>query len=1010
MMVAAPLKKEPQFSFAGLERRIPASTYRLQLHKGFRFIDAQRATDYLNRLGLTACYASPILKAKPGSMHGYDICDHSVLNPELGSNADFAAWSRELHRRNMGLVLDVVPNHMSVDPDQNPWWRDVLENGSVSLYADYFDIDWEPLKSELHNKILLPMLTDQYGRVLERGELRLSFDHGALSLHVGGQTLPISPDQSARVYRRHLDQLSGELKEDNPDLREFLSILSSLDHLPPITETDPVRREERHRENLVARDRLARLTDASPKIRQHIEAAVRDFNGKPGDAKSFDALHELLEAQAYRLSYWKTASHEINYRRFFDVDQLAGVRMENPEVFQATHRLVLKLLVSGMASGLRIDHPDGLFDPAGYFEAVQEAYLLEWLRAHQSNGADLSEEVVNAVRAWRVNERKRDPQGLAAKPLYLLAEKILSADEALLPHWALHGTSGYDFLNDVNGLFIDNTHEDAFKKLYAAFTGQPVVFNEIEYTCKKLIMSTSMSSELNVLAHALNRISEGDRRSRDFTLDSLLDALKEVIACFPVYRTYINPYRAGASDRALIHEAVEEAKRRNPATESSIFDFIREVLLPENNEKVPPEEFQRQVAFTMKFQQYTGPVQAKAVEDTAFYRYNVLCSLNEVGGDPDRFGLSPADFHALNVKRRQNWPYSMLTSSTHDTKRGEDARARLNVLSEIPDEWERALHVWSAKANAFRSPVGRACLPAGRAQAPDRLDEYFIYQTLIAVWPTQESAEEWKSVSDRLSAYLLKAIKEAKRHTSWIRPNEAYENAVEHFIRSLMGSEAADLLSLMRPFARKVARAGMLNSLSQLTVKLASPGVPDFYQGTELWDLSLVDPDNRRPVDYAKRADYLTEMEPWLARGDRSRYVQDLLQHWEDGRIKMFLTLCGLRLRRAQPDLFLDGAYVPLAIEGEKAAHVVAWMRTYGPQAVIAIAPRLMTGLNRDNGLPVGEAAWGDTTLELPTEWVEVSWVNAVTNETLEPSTNRRIRLADLLRVCPTGLWTAAKR
>jgi len=629
---------------------------------------------------------------------------------------------------------------------------------------------------------------------------------------------------------------------------------------------------------------------------------------------------------------------------------------------------------------------------------LQEAYLMEWVRQRETPEHDeLPVELREAVREWRTSERKKDPQGIAAKPLYLLAEKILSADEALLPHWALSGTSGYDFLNDANGLYVEPKNEDVLKRVYAAFTDQPVAFKEMQYTCKKLIMSTSMASELNVLAHALNRISEGDRCSRDFTLDSLQDALKEVIACFPVYRTYINPYRAGASDRALIHEAVDEAKRRNPAVEASIFDFIQVVLLPENTAKVPPEEFQKQVAFTMKFQQYTGPVQAKSVEDTAFYRYDVLLSINEVGGDPDRFGITVTDFHALNTTRRKTWPYSMLTSSTHDTKRGEDARARLNVLSEIPQDWEKVITQWSQKNSRFRTI-------AGRLQAPDRLDEYFFYQTLLAVWPTEETPENLTDVCERICAYMTKAMKEAKRHTSWIRPNEAYESAVEQFIRSrITGPDAAEFLAGFRPFAQRLLQWGMINSLSQLVVKLGSPGVPDFYQGTELWDLTLVDPDNRRPVDYRRRESYLKEMEPHLA-GNSAAYVKDLLRSWADGRIKMFITLCGLRLRRQYPSLFLDGDYVPLETKGKKAKHAVAWLRRFDGNTLLVVAPRIVTGLPTEN-------TWEDTSLILPEELSGQSFRNAITGDlfTVRKSGGASCLLSELLVTCPVGLWIAAK-
>ncbi len=555
-------------------RSTPVSTYRLQLHHGFGFRDAQALVAYLSELGVTDCYTSPILKARPGSMHGYDICDHNALNPELGTEEDYERFVQELKDYRMGHILDFVPNHMGIDPETNPWWHDVLENGPSSPYARFFDILWNPIKPELKGKVLLPILGGPYGVVLERGEIRLDLEDGVFSIRYYEHHLPIDPKQYARILRHNLDTLEAELK-DEPTLREYLSIMTEFDNLPANTETAPERMVERQREKAVAQDRLTRLVRSSPEIREHLRRTVDAFNGQPGQPDSFNALHALLEAQAYRLAYWKTAFHEINYRRFFDINALAGLRVENADVFPATHHLMMRYIAENKITGLRIDHPDGLYDPAVYFEKLQDMFLQEWVKhalqqVHPDDfpNGEWPAEYQEAIRTWRVAERKRDPKGLAARPLYVVAEKILSPGETLDAHWAIDGTSGYDFLNDVNGLFIDPRHAARMQDIYIRFSGKRIPFDLVTYVCKKLIMSTSLASELNVLAYSLHEIAERDRRSRDFTLDSLRDALKEVIACFPVYRTYMNASRAGATDRQIVEQAIAKAIGRNRATAS----------------------------------------------------------------------------------------------------------------------------------------------------------------------------------------------------------------------------------------------------------------------------------------------------------------------------------------------------------------------------------------------------------------------------------------------------------
>lgn len=944
-------------------RRIPVSTYRFQLHPGFTFRDAAALAPYLHQLGITDCYLSPILQATPGSTHGYDITDHGRLNAELGNDADFNLLSESLAARGMGLILDFVPNHMGIDPRHNRWWRDVLENGPASPFAHFFDIDWAPVKPELHGKVLLPVLGDSYGAVLERGELQLAFVDGACIVRYFDQDLPIDPNQLPQLLRHNLSALQADLKSEDSSLQEFLSVITQLEHLPKTTETAPERVAERQREKEVARERLVRLLSLVPRIRQHVDAAVEAFNGRAGDPASFDQLHALLDTLPYRLAYWRTALHEINYRRFFDINGLAGLRMEDPEVFTAAHALVLALIRKGQITGVRLDHVDGLYDPAAYLQRLQDAVLAEWAQ-DLAPGASV-ESVRQAACSWRRSEQDAEP--LADRPFYIVVEKILAGHEPLPVSWPLSGTSGYEFLNDVNRLFVDSQQMKRMKQIYTRFTGLKTPFAEIVFDCKKLITRTAMASELNVLAHALNRISEEDRRLRDFTLISLRQALREVVAGLPIYRTFVSEAGASEGNRQMIEVALARARQRNPALESSVFSFVRDALLPQKTPGLAPEHYRGRLDFAMKFQQYTGPVQAKGVEDTAFYRYNLLVSLNEVGGDPQRFGAPPAQFHEANRRRREHWPHGMAATSTHDTKRGEDVRARINVLSEIPDEWGRHLSLW-ARINA------RCRTEVDGTPAPDRNDEYLFYQTILGAWPTtpvngvgvRPSAE----FVTRLSATMRKAIKEAKVHTSWINPNEAYDAAVQKFVEQVLtGPHAGRFLATFVPFQRRVAQLGALNSLAQVALKCVAPGVPDFYQGTELWDLNLVDPDNRRPVDFAQRSAYLEELEPLLggAAPDHLERLQSLLASWHDGRVKLFLTACALRLRRQFPNLFLHGHYAALEAAGSAADRVVALARLHGDECLIAVAPRLTARLlNSSRSWPLGRDVWQDTQIALP--------------------------------------------
>ena len=950
---------------------------------------------YLARLGVAACYTSPYFTASPGSTHGYDVCNHNEINPEVGGPDAHAAFTGALTEHGMGHVVDFVPNHMGIGTGTNAWWNDVLENGPSAAAANFFDIDWRPVKEELHAKLLLPILGDQYGQILERGELRLSFNGSTLSLRYFDQELPINPRQAARVYNAAAEPLRAALGDGEPHLNEFLSIVTSLENLPPYTETDPDRKSERQREKEVARARLERLVAEEPRVQEAIEEAVTTFNGTPGDKASFDALHELLEAQPYRLSYWRTASHEINYRRFFDINTLAGIRVEHQEVFDATHRLLGELIRERKVNAVRIDHPDGLFDPARYFLMLQDL----------------------AARSLGVDAEPRE------RPLYVVAEKILSAGERLPRGWAVHGTTGYNFLNDLNGIFIDGTQARRTRRVYAKLTGRSEAFEDVLYASKRLIITTGMASELNVLAHMLDRIGESNRKSRDFTLESLRDVITEVVACFPVYRTYVDDRGWTAEDRAVVARAIARARRRNPAMESTLFDFFREVVLPrdvEDKEHIPPGEERRvgyppadereayaRRRFAMKLQQYTGPVQAKGLEDTAFYRYNVLLSINEVGGDPSRFGRSVEEFHEANAARAADWPFEMLATATHDTKLGEDVRARINVLSEIPDEWGREVSKWMRINKPHRTLVDGE-------PAPDRVDEYRFYQALVGVWPADlppDVAEAPTALVERLTEYMTKAVKEAKVHTSWLTPNEPYEAALRKFVqRTLSGPSGARLLGAFVPFQRRIAALGMVNSLAQTALKIGAPGVPDFYQGTDLWDLSLVDPDNRRPVDFRLRERVLDEVDALLAQNASERRVgvAEWLRNWRDGRVKMLVTAAGLRLRREKPQLFLGGAYLPVPAEVSVPAGAIAFARTAGAAAALFVAPRLCARIfNEERGAPLGGDPWKTSRLLLPAELRDRVFQDVITGAEVRPTRagdNAFIFIGEVFEALPVAI------
>jgi (1->4)-alpha-D-glucan 1-alpha-D-glucosylmutase len=900
----------------------PAATYRLQFHAGFTFEHARRLVSYLSDLGVSHVYASPYLRARSGSMHGYDVADPSSLNPELGSQEDYDRMVAELQRHGMGQLVDVVPNHMGIGDPGNYRWLDVLENGPASSYSRFFDINWRPSGSQVQDlmKLVVPTLGDQYGKVLENGELKVEYANGAFDIAYYDKRFPVAPDTYPMLLEAALERFEEELGRRHEFVQELASILTAIRHLPPRRMLDASALEERNREKEIVKRRISALHAASAQFRAALETVTREVNGEPGNPSSFDRLDALLDAQSYRLAFWRVAAEEINYRRFFDINELAAVRMEDPEVFKDTHRLLMRFVGEGKLQGLRIDHPDGLRDPAAYFRRLQAS-------CRAALGSDGDEH------------------------FYVVVEKILEANERLRSDWSVHGTTGYDYLNDLNGLFVARQNEQFFSTIYFRFLRVGAQrFKDLANSTKKMVMLISLASEVNELGYLLRDIASSDRRHRDFTLNSLTFAIREVIAALGIYRTYIDPEtgRASDEDRIAIDAAVAEAKRRNPRTDPSIFDFIGDTLLLRDEQ----HQDNRRLSFIARFQQTTGPVMAKGTEDTAFYQFNRLISLNEVGGDPDQFGRSMTAFHRRNTERARDWPAGLLATSTHDTKRSEDVRARINVLSELPREWRAALTRWTRLNGRKRISV------QGRV-APDRNEEYLLYQTMLGAWPLGGLDDEFVR---RMCEFMLKALKEAKVHTSWITPNTEYEEAVLQFTRTVLDRrESSAFLEDLEQLQKKVATFGIFNSLSQTVLKLGSPGVVDIYQGNELWDLSLVDPDNRRPVDFDARRRELD----WLVAhaGDRAKLAKSLLKSPQDGRIKLYVTQRLLCLRRERLRLFVGASYTPL--RGNR--HVAAFARAADGQVLVIAAPVLIATLMRGApAAPIGPEVWRDEVLVVP--------------------------------------------
>jgi (1->4)-alpha-D-glucan 1-alpha-D-glucosylmutase len=894
----------------------PRATYRLQLHHQFTLRDAAGLTSYLAELGVSHLYAAPIFLARPRSLHGYDICDYNRVNPELGGLAAFRQLTRARQRHQLGLILDFVPNHMGVGDRRNAWWTDLLRHGQRSRHARCFDVDWNSPCPGLHRKLLLPVLGDHYGRVLERGELRLVHERGQFWIAYFDQRFPVGPE--------------------------------SLAPLAPAKQATP-----------------------PPSICQQL-------NGQPGAANSFAALDDLLDEQHYRLAFWRTGLRHLNYRRFFDITHLAGIRMEDPKVFQDAHRLIARWIARGQVDGLRIDHPDGLRDPGAYFTRLQTLF------PRPSPGPS-----------------RRSPHG------YLLVEKILSPGEELPDDWPVAGTTGYEFLNLLNGLFIDTRNETAFDQLHRSFTGDHSRFDAEVFHNKLRVLQTTLAPELDALTRQLHALAARHLHGRDYTADQLQLALSRVLAGLPVYRAYLSesrPWLSMAEQRYLV-VALETARLASPDLPEGLLDFLGGLLT--FLDPIASKEPLRQLTldWIARFQQLSGPAMAKGLEDTTFYSWTRFISLNEVGGHPDHFGTHLDEFHHANQRRLERWPDSLLATATHDTKRGEDTRARLNVLSEIPGHWSKTVqrwHRWNRHAHAS----------VRRHLAPDPSLEFLLYQTIAGSWPFRPPARPRPEDVARLQACALKSAREAKTHTSWIDPDPEFEKGIHAFIQTILNPRlSARFLADLRELIRLIAIPGACNSLSQTLLKLTVPGVPDLYQGTELWDFALVDPDNRRPVDFQARQAILHSLrKQWRASSpNQLPLCRALLRSIHDGRVKLYIIWRTLQLRRHFPALFAHGAYQPLTATGRHARHVCAFRRLLGETELIVVVPRFTLRLTQTGTLPLGPRVWDDTALLLPFAGQDTHYDNRFTGERLEPKPTRpgqppQLPLARILSGFPVAL------
>lgn len=936
--------------------RIPAATYRLQLNNTFRFNDVLKLVPYLKSLGISDLYLSPVLKARAGSLHGYDVVDPCRLNPELGTAKDFENLVRHLRRQGMGLLLDIVPNHMAASAE-NPWWMDFLENGAISPYADFFD-------TAPGGKVVLPILGSPYPQAVRDGSIALSLDDYGLGIRVYDTRLPLEIKSCRLVLSHALELLDQKLGDDSPEVKALGKIIQSLQSLPSLAEWHAGKTRAQYQKRQALNREILRLIGESPTLKAIANESVAFFNSAEGKPR----LEELLGEQVYRLAFWRTGLKEINYRRFFDVSDLVGMKVENPAVFRETHALVMELVGAGSVTGLRVDHIDGLAHPAQYLARLQR---------------------------WATSEAATPSK---SPSLYVVAEKILSAGEELPENWPVFGTTGYDFLNQVNALFIDPDGVNHLNEIYRRFTGIKQDFGHTVYEKKRQVIEDLFSAEVKELGGVLSRLAERDEPEAQLSTTELTEALAIVTACLPVYRTYIRASAVTPNDRRYLEDAFKKAQQYQPSLSRRALSFLEKRLFLQFPHNFAREQKNAWLEFIKRWQQLTGAIMAKGFEDTSLYCFNRLLSLNEVGGNPASPGLSAEELHHWNQRRQQSWPHTMNATATHDTKRGEDARARINVLSEIPQEWETHLTVWQEQNRDKKKMV------AG-IHVPEPNMEIFLYQTLLGAWPF--SQEELPAFKERLRAYLIKAAREAKAFTSWLEPDQSYEEALLQFAHEILANaERIAFLDFLN-FQKKIAFFGALNSLGQLLVKITAPGIPDFYQGTELWDLSLVDPDNRRPVDFQKREMYLNELMQWETL-HKPHTLAELLRSWQDGRLKFYITQRAARFRGENTAIFQNGEYVPVQTSQDMREHIYAFCRREGKEWTLTVVPRLTTRLVPADKFPLGPV-WGQSQLLLPQN-APGHWHNVLTEEELEVPEGKGLALSEVLRTCPVALLTSVCR
>ncbi|MFW6185810.1 MAG: malto-oligosyltrehalose synthase [Halobacteriota archaeon] len=916
----------------------PISTYRIQFNPSFGFEHVREVISYLSDMNISSIYASPIFKPREGSTHGYDIVDPNQLNPELGTQEEFEILCDELNEFHMGWLQDIVPNHMAYDR-QNELLMDIMESGEDSKYYSFFDIQWDHPYESIKGKILAPFMGDFFGESLERGEIRLDYGQNGFFINYFDLSFPLKIDSYATILSHGLRNLKRKIGE-HPDYTKFLGILYVL-------RTHPDGEEEYDKPGFVKR-MLWELYTKNEDIKDFIDHNVLLFNGTVGESQSFELLETLLREQLFRLSFWKVASEEINYRRFFSINELICLRVEDEEVFNYTHSLVLDMLKKGKFSGIRVDHIDGLYDPTDYLRRLRE------------------------------------------KADYVIVEKILEPEEELPSFWPVEGTTGYEFIYYVNNLFCRRENEREFDRIYSSFTGMNKSYSELLLEKKRLIIGKHMAGDVENLALLLKNISSKYRHGSDKTLYGIKRALVEIMAQFPIYRTYTSSTASREKDREFIKEAIRKARRKIPDLQHEL-NYIQDFLLLELWTSLSEEEKEQFIHFVMRFQQFTGPLMAKGFEDTFLYVYNRFISLNEVGGEPIKFGISIESFHEFNKKRTKN-PHTLNATSTHDTKRGEDVRARLNVLSEMPQEWEESMKEW-AEINRSKKKVVEG------EEVPDKNDEYFLYQTLVGAYPFDNELSEF---TQRIKDYVIKAIREAKVHTAWIKPDSDYEEAFVSFVDDILEpGDDNQFLSAFLPFVKKVSYPGIFNSLSQTLIKITAPGVPDFYQGTELWDLNLVDPDNRRPIDFEKRKKLLQQISE---REDTLELIQELLSSYRDGRIKLFLIQRALKARKENMEVFQKGDYVPLEVKGKYQDHIIAFARAKGERWAVTVAPRFVSGLAGVNEMgekyyPL-DSIWEDTHIVIPAGLKPLK--DSITG--IELDGDEKLMVRDALKYFPVAL------